>query len=96
MYFVTKSVTDMEKQKELVWLIRQHCRIGKRIYPMSSYGLKSVFEKLLGVYISNGDFKEAMILAGFYPCKTKEKNHRYRIVLTDIKDNVKGGEYGRI
>ena len=69
--------------KDLVIKIQQYCTPSRFCYRMSSYGLKELFEGLSGEYISNDQFKTAMIEAGFTPTKATERqiNHRYRIVL---------------
>ncbi|MCR4582238.1 MAG: hypothetical protein K5764_01600 [Prevotella sp.] len=86
----------MEHQRELVEAIHQYCRASQKVYPFTSYGLKHIFEGLLGFYISNDEFKVAMMLAGFHPAKLKETNHRYKIKLLDVDELVKLGIYGRI
>jgi hypothetical protein len=48
----------------------------------SSYGLKHVFsseKKGKGYYVTNGQFKGAMIAAGFEPIEFDVLNHTYRI-----------------
>ena len=72
-------------EQQLVKLIQKYCRPYYKIYPLSSYGLKAYFEKLTGDYISNDDFKEAMIMAGFTPCKRYFKNHYYKVKI-DISE----------
>lgn len=96
MFFVTDLVTDMEHQRELVEMIHRYCRTSKKVYPMSSYGLKHIFEGLLGVYISNDTFKVAMMLAGFHPCNRCLTNHFYRIKLIGVDELIEEGVYGRI
>lgn len=86
----------MEHQRELVEAIHQYCRVSKKVYPLSSYGLKHIFEGLLDCYISNDAFKVAMMLAGFKPCNRKETNHHYKIKLIDVDELIKEGVYGRI
>ncbi len=67
------------EQQELVKHIQKYCRPYYKISPLSSYGLKAYFEKLMGEYISNEEFKEAMMMAGFKPCKKYIKNHYYKV-----------------
>ena len=86
----------MEQQKELLELIHLYCRVGKKVCPLSSYGLKHIFEGLLGVYIPNEDFKVAMMLAGYRPMKSREINHRYKLKLVDVDELIDEGVYGRI
>ena len=69
--------------------IRKNIRPAKRILQgRTSYGLKHTLEHDTGIYLTNNEFKDAMMLAGYHPVSPKELNWRYRIVLTrDINDN---------
>lgn len=69
----------------LVVLIQHYCLPAKSRYRFSSYGLKALFELLTGEYITNDEFKAAMIAAGFEPTKKSkgETNHRYLIQVID-------------
>lgn len=40
----------------------------------SSYGLKHILEKDTGIYVSNNQFKDAMLQAGFKPVNPYELN----------------------
>ena len=62
----------------LVELIQECCKPNDKIFPLSSYGLKHLFEKMTGCYISNDKFKATMLIAGFKPCKIGY-NDRYKI-----------------
>lgn len=87
----------MEHQRELVEMIHLYCRTSKKVYPMSSYGLKHIFESLLECYVSNDDFKVAMMLAGFNPSYRYGLNHYYKIKLLDVDELIKEGViYGTI
>ena len=70
---------------ELVSLIQQYCKPSSSIYRFSSYGLKALFELLTGNYISNDEFKSAMMAAGFEPTTRSRKrtNHRYYLEVID-------------
>lgn len=70
-----------EERNSIIILIRQNLKPSRYRYIWSSYGLKEVFEKLSGQYISNTTFKELMEAAGFPPIPESRKdiNHRYRI-----------------
>ena len=74
------------KQEDLVKLIKEHCTPSNRVYKLSSYGLKNIFERLSGEYISNDLFKSCMVEAGFEPiAKTKNTtNHLYKIRLVGL------------
>lgn len=69
----------------LVALIQHYCLPAKSRYRFSSYGLKALFELLMGEYITNDQFKAAMIAAGFIPTKKSSTltNHRYLIRIID-------------
>lgn len=46
----------------------------------SSYGMKHIFENSpTGFYVSNGQFKGAMLMAGFIPVNPHELNWNYKI-----------------
>jgi hypothetical protein len=68
-----------ELQARLSVWIRENVSPAKRTYPSTSYGLKHNFSSDCGVYISNGVFKAAMLLAGYKPVDQGEQNWRYRI-----------------
>lgn len=69
--------------------IRKNVRTGKKIlHGRTSYGMKHMLEHDTGIYLTNNEFKDAMLLAGFHPVNPKDLNWRYRICLTrDINDN---------
>lgn len=70
-----------EERAVVLALIRMYCRPSKSYYAWSSYGLKTVFERLAGCYISNEDFKALMLEVGFEPIPTSRNdiNHRYKL-----------------
>lgn len=69
--------------------IRQNVRAAGKILPgRTSYGMKHLLEHDTGIYLTNNEFKDAMMLAGHPPVNAGEMNWRYRIVLTrEINDN---------
>lgn len=69
--------------------IRQNVRAaGIVLSGRTSYGMKHLLEHDTGIYLTNNEFKDAMMLAGYSPVNPRELNWRYRIVLTrDINDN---------
>jgi hypothetical protein len=55
-----------------------------RVGPNTSYGLKHFFEKSPeGFYVENGQFKAAMVEAGYQPVDPKAKNWRFKAKLVD-------------
>lgn len=69
--------------------IRKNVRAGEKVlHGRTSYGLKHLLEHDTGIYLTNNEFKDAMMLAGYFPVKPSELNWRYRIVLLrEINDN---------
>ncbi len=60
----------------------------------TSYGLKHIFERSKGgFYITNGEFKGAMLNAGFLPHKYNEQNWRFRISKKSLKRDNRGQTY---
>lgn len=76
------SFLDLEKpnQKRLLAWIRACLQRGRTWHlARSSYALKHLFERDCEVYVTNAQFKDAMILAGYKPQKLDELNHFYRL-----------------
>lgn len=70
------------------WIRRNVRAAGKILHGRTSYGMKHLLEHDTGIYLTNNEFKDAMMLAGYPPVNPGELNWRYRIVLTrDINDN---------
>ena len=76
------------EQQELVKQIQKYCRPGKSQHKMCSYSLKGLFEKLTGDYISNDEFKAAMVEAGFEPTPKSVRtiNHLYKMAVVDMPE----------
>lgn len=78
----TSLVTDMtkeEQEKVMEWI---HENILSRKTPLldySSYGIKHLLERDLKFYITNNQFKDAMLLCGFYPVDEHLLNWNYCI-----------------
>lgn len=54
----------------------------------TSYGLKHILQKDTKIYLTNNEFKDAMLLEGYEPVDPNELNWEYRIIfLRDINDN---------
>lgn len=70
----------LEKQEALIkWI--EHNIHGRKIvnFKYSSYSLKSLAERSIHYYITNNQFKDAMLHCGFYPINPAEKNCYYKI-----------------
>lgn len=77
-------LSDKEQKLLGEWIQRTFLP-AKRAYPhMTSYGWKHRFEESeKGFYVTNGQFKGAMLAAGFQPTKAtaNDMNWRFRVKL---------------
>ena len=81
-----RSVEEMEIAMR--W-IRENILPAEEILPgRTSYGLKHILHHDTKLYLTNNEFKDAMLLSGFEPVNATELNWRYRILLTrEINNN---------
>ena len=49
------------------------------LYDHTSYGIKHLLERDVRIYLTNNEFKDAMLLAGYEPVNPNELNWRYCI-----------------
>lgn len=80
--------TPTEQYEAAQW-IKNNIRPSRRILRgRSSYGLKHDFHRDTQIYLTNNQFKDAMMLCGYYPIDPNELNWHYRIALvSDIDVN---------
>ena len=72
-----KDLTMSEQEKSLTW-IRANVFPRKTVLNgHTSYGMKHILQDRTGIYMSNNQFKEAMLICGFEPFDEKELNWRY-------------------
>jgi len=67
--------------------IKKNIRPARTIYCVTSYGLKHSVEGATNIYLTNNQFKDAMLLAGYKPVDPDELNWRYRIQFVDEFNN---------
>lgn len=75
-------VSDMPKDKQQIVLAWIKSELKPRKTPNtnhSSYSLKHVFERDTGIYMTNNQFKDAMLLCGYYPEDETELNWEYSL-----------------
>lgn len=71
---------DNEVREDVLSWIRNNLIENKTIYrEYDSYGLKHMLDKDTGIYLTNAQFKDAMVKAGFYPVNETAKNQNYCI-----------------
>lgn len=76
-----------EMETAMKW-IRENIFPAEAILPgRTSYGLKHTLHRDTGLYLTNNEFKDAMLLSGFEPVDPKELNWRYHIRLVKETNN---------
>jgi hypothetical protein len=69
---------ETEQQDLLDW-IEDTFDMDDTVYSVSSYGLKHLYEREAGNYVTNGQFKGAMIQYGYDPVDPREINSHYLV-----------------
>ena len=85
--FDDKLFTDLssDEQHSVMQWIHQHCRgIQTENKKHTSYGLKHMLEGDTGIYMTNNQFKHAMLIAGFKPVNERMLNWTFRISETTL------------
>ena len=83
-------LSDEEKNALSNWIDWAFDFDENGVYPESSYSLKHVYEGFTKNYITNGQFKGAMIHYGYDPINPREQNCHYRIkIFPEILDEFK-------
>src|SRR6266702_740786 len=72
------ELSELEK-KTLHYWIEHAIQPAKQVSRHNSYDLKHYFERQTEIYTTNGQFKGAMLVAGYLPENIKELNWHYRI-----------------
>ena len=75
-------ITDRPKEQVALVCAWIRKNIRPRKTPMlerTSYGLKHDFEHDTGLYLTNNEFKDAMLLCGYYPVDQNKLNWCYCI-----------------
>lgn len=70
------------------WIADNIMASNEILHGRTSYGLKHLLNHDTGIYLTNNEFKDAMLMAGYQPVDPNELNWEYCIVLKrDINDN---------
>jgi hypothetical protein len=73
------DLTNHDQQLVLDW-IRENLRpIKTPLLSRSSYGIKHLMTAETGIYVTNNQFKHAMLLCGYEPVDSHSLNWNYRI-----------------
>lgn len=69
-----------EEQETVFRWIRERLAPRKTVnYRHTSYGLKHLMHSETGIYLTNNEFKDAMMICGYMPSNPNELNWHYRI-----------------
>lgn len=83
--------TDLNANEQAAvseWIKSNILPARKILQGRTSYGLKHILERDTGIYLTNNQFKAAMLSAGYSPVNPNELNWRFRIVLShEMNDN---------
>ena len=74
-----RDLTAEEQKKVLTWLYYNVLPAKAVLYGHTSYGMKHLLEDRTKIYMTNNQFKEAMLLCGFFPAVMDELNWNFRI-----------------
>jgi hypothetical protein len=72
-----------EDQETLLRWIRGNVEPARHVGRGTSYGWKHILQHDTGLYVANGQFKGAMIEAGFEPVDRRELNWRFKAKVRD-------------
>jgi len=73
---------DMKQELQEIaieWVQKNLRPADRPLHGVSSYGLKHVLHSDIKLYMTNGEFKGAMLACGFKPVKPKEWNWYFRL-----------------
>ncbi len=73
------DLTQSDQEKVLAWIKANILPRKTPLLSRSSYGMKHILQYQIGIYLSNNQFKEAMLNCGFKPIKEQELNWRFCI-----------------
>ena len=81
-----EKLTDSEKEILLTWIAQTFKSIKSVNKNHTSYSLKHIFSDATGIYVTNGQFKVAMLRSGFVPANVTHEYWRFRISEKSIPD----------
>ncbi len=73
------DLTEEEQQKAIEWIEENAIRSVNPLPGRSSYGMKHILENRTKIYMTNNQFKELMLLCGFFPVNVDQLNWNYCI-----------------
>ena len=78
------------EEREIVaeWIAAMIRPAKSRNRHRTSYGIKHILQGDTGIYLTNNEFKDAMLQAGYEPCDQNELNWTYKISNTSNAFNI--------
>ena len=76
---LVSDLPEEQQQIVLVWIANNFRPIKSVNYRHTSYGLKHALQKHTSIYLTNNQFKDAMMQCGYYPKDVNDLNWFYRI-----------------
>ena len=73
------ELSEAEQEKVLAWIQANVQPMKTPLNGHTSYGMKHTLQHRTNIYVTNNQFKEAMLLCGFYPVRVDEINWCYSI-----------------
>ena len=73
------NLTKEEQEMVLTWIRYNVLPAKKPLYGHTSYGMKHTLDIRTNIYLTNSQFKEAMLLCGFYPVETDIDNWNFYV-----------------
>ncbi len=73
------ELSEAEQEKVMAWIKANVLPKETPLNGHTSYGMKHVLQHRTNIYVTNNQFKEAMLLCDFYPVCIDELNWRYSI-----------------
>ena len=71
--------TDPRYNVTMCWIQRNLAPKKSANQTHSSYGIKHLLQHDTGVYLTNGEFKDAMIKSGYDPINPNDQNWYFRL-----------------
>lgn len=73
------DLSDGERERVISWINENLLPIASPNGKHTSYGIKHIIQKEIGIYLTNNQFKDAMLECGFEPVEVDALNWVFRI-----------------
>lgn len=86
------KVPEETRKRAKEWILN-NIRPYRMTNSRTSYGIKHILQHDTGIYLTDGEFKGAMLAAGYAPINPDEDEWRFRVQVR-IPDGMYSNEYG--